>query len=76
LLGDSVLLRITGYAGPGVNITEAFKDGYVARVSQKRQPGWSRVYARVLTEGAIRHEDPVRLLDEVEAADMTAAAAR
>jgi MOSC domain-containing protein YiiM len=76
LLGDSVLLRITGYASPCVNITEAFKDGYVARVSQKRQPGWSRVYARVLTEGAIRHEDPVRLLDEVEAADMTAAAAR
>jgi MOSC domain-containing protein YiiM len=32
------------------------------------------VYTRVLMEGSISHHDPVRLLDEVEAADVTAVA--
>ena len=76
LLGEAVLLEITRYTSPCVNINRSFKDGDFARVSQKRHPGWSRVYARVLTEGSISHGDPVRLLDEVEAAQVTAAAAR
>jgi MOSC domain-containing protein YiiM len=76
LLGASVLLQITRYTSPCVNITRSFKDGDFARVSQKRHPGWSRVYARVLTAGSISHDDPARLLDEVEAADVTAVAAR
>jgi MOSC domain-containing protein YiiM len=76
LLGETVLLQITDYTSPCVNITRSFKEGYFARVSQKRHPGWSRVYARVLTEGTISHGDPVRLLDEVEAAEVTAAASR
>jgi MOSC domain-containing protein YiiM len=45
-------------------------------VSQKRHPGWSRVYARVLATGSIRPGDPARLLEEVEAAEVTAAASR
>ena len=76
LLGEAVLLQITRYTSPCANITRSFKQGYFGRVSQKRHPGWSRVYARVLTEGAINHGDPVRLLDDVEAAGVTAAAAR
>ena len=76
LLGEAVLLQITRYTSPCANITRSFKEGYFARVSQKRHPGWSRVYARVVTEGSINHGDPVRLLDEVEAAEVTAAAAR
>ena len=52
----------------------AFKDGDYARVSQKRDPGWSRVDARVLATGSIRQGDPVRLLDEAEAAEVTATA--
>ena len=76
LLGEAVLLQITRYTSPCANITRSFKEGYFARVSQKRHPGWSRVYARVLTEGSINHGDLVRLLDEVEAAEVTAAAAR
>ena len=56
--------------------TRAFKDGDYARVSQKRHPGWSRVYARVLATGSIRQGDPVRLLDEAEAAEVTATAFR
>ena len=54
----------------------SFKDGEFARVSQKRHPGWSRVYARVLVEGTIRQGDPVRLLDPIEAAEVSAAASR
>jgi MOSC domain-containing protein YiiM len=76
LLGEAVLLQITRYTSPCANITRSFKEGYFARVSQTRHPGWSRVYARVVTEGSINHGDPVRLLDEVEAAEVTAAAAR
>jgi len=76
LLGETVLLRVTRYTSPCMNIRRAFKDGDYARVSQKRHPGWSRVYARVLVPGSIRQGDPVRVLDEVEAAEVTAAAVR
>jgi MOSC domain-containing protein YiiM len=75
-LGKSVLLQVTRYTSPCVNITRAFEDGDYARVSQKRHPGWSRVYARVIVTGSIRPGDPIRLLDEVEAAELAAAASR
>ena len=61
-LGDEVLLEVTRYTSPCTGITAAFRDGAYARVSQKRHPGWSRVYTRVLTPGAIRLGDAVRLL--------------
>jgi MOSC domain-containing protein YiiM len=75
-LGESVLLQVTRYTSPCLNITRAFGDGDYARVSQKRHPGWSRVYARVVATGSIRPGDPVRLLDEVEAAEVGAVASR
>jgi MOSC domain-containing protein YiiM len=31
--------------------------GEYARISQKRHPGWSRVYTRVVREGTIRAGD-------------------
>ena len=61
-LGDEVLLEVTRYTSPCTGITAAFRDGAYARVSQKRHPGWSRVYTRVLTPGVIRRGDAVRLL--------------
>jgi MOSC domain-containing protein YiiM len=76
LLGDTVLLQVTRYTSPCLNIRGSFKEGEFARVSQKRHPGWSRVYARVLVEGTIRRDDPVRPLDESRAAELTAAASR
>jgi len=76
LLGQHVLVQVTRYTSPCLNIRGSFKSGDFARVSQKRHPGWSRVYARVLVEGTIRCDDPVRLLDELEAAELSAAAAR
>ncbi|HET7874795.1 MAG TPA: MOSC domain-containing protein [Methylomirabilota bacterium] len=67
LLADGVLAEVTRYTSPCFNITGAFKDGAYSRVSQKRHPGDSRVYARVLREGSIRRGDPVRLLSAAEA---------
>ena len=61
-LGRAVLLEITRYTAPCVNIRAAFRGGDYARVSQKRNPGWSRVYARVLEEGVIRPGDGVTLV--------------
>jgi len=63
LLGAEVLLEVTRYTSPCLNIAGAFVGRDYARVSQKRHPGWSRVYARVLVEGTIAAGDPVRLLE-------------
>jgi MOSC domain-containing protein YiiM len=62
LLGEDVVLEITRYTSPCVNIRAAFTAGGYARVSQKQHPGQSRVYARVVRAGTIRRGDPVRLL--------------
>ena len=61
-LGDEVLVEVTRYTTPCFKIKEVFKAGDFARVSQKQNPGDSRVYARVLRTGAIRAGDPIRLL--------------
>ena len=58
-----VRLEITAYAAPCGNITGSFVGGDIARVAEKRNPGWSRVYARVLVPGHIRVGDTVTLLD-------------
>ena len=62
LLGEDVLVEVTRFTSPCASIRTAFRGGEYARVSQKRHPGASRVYARVLRTGAIRRGDPVRLL--------------
>lgn len=67
LLGTVVLLQVTRFTSPCTNIAPCFTDGNYARVSQKRHPGWSRVYTRVLAPGTIRQGDPVRILSEAEA---------
>jgi MOSC domain-containing protein YiiM len=61
-LGADVLLEVTRYTTPCFNIRTAFVGGEFARVSQKRHPGWSRVYTRVLHEGVIRTGDPAVVL--------------
>jgi MOSC domain-containing protein YiiM len=67
-LGAGVVVEVTRYTSPCLNIAPVFRGRDYSRVSQKRHPGWSRVYARVLAEGALRAGDPVRLLDAREAA--------
>jgi MOSC domain-containing protein YiiM len=76
LLGERVLLQVTRYTTPCQTIKGAFKDGEFGRVSQKTHPGWSRVYARVLVDGMIHRDDPVRVLDEIQAAELGAAVSR
>ena len=49
----AVTLEITAYASPCATIRPSFADGNSNRVSQKKHPGWSRVYARVVGEGEI-----------------------
>ena len=52
-LGDQVLIEIAKYTSPCNSMEESFSDGNYARISQKANPGYSRVYARVLQTGRL-----------------------
>jgi MOSC domain-containing protein YiiM len=60
-LGAEVLLEIASFTNPCKTIKASFIDGEFIRIAQKLHPGWSRVYARVLSEGSIRFGDPVEM---------------
>lgn len=60
-VGDEVLLEVASFTSPCKTIRASFIEGHFARISQKLHPGWSRVYARVISEGAIRFGDTVQL---------------
>ncbi|MBD0268420.1 MAG: MOSC domain-containing protein [Cyanobacteria bacterium Co-bin8] len=60
-LGETVLLEVTDYAQPCRKNMRWFADRRFSRISQTHYPGSSRVYARVLVEGAIAPDDPVEL---------------
>jgi MOSC domain-containing protein YiiM len=55
----SVQLEFVSYTAPCVHNGRWFLNENFSRISQKKRPGWSRLYARVLTEGIIRTGDPV-----------------
>jgi len=61
-LGKDVLLEIVSFTSPCKTIKASFVDGRFSRISEKLYPGWSRVYARVLSEGEIRSGDPVEVI--------------
>ena len=61
VVGDAVALEIASFTKPCKTIQASFVDGNFVRISQKLYPGWSRVYARVITEGEIRSGDTVRM---------------
>jgi len=65
-LGDEVLLEVDSFTSPCKTIKGSFIDGKFVRISQKLHPGWSRVYARVLTEGEIRFGDHVEVIPTTE----------
>jgi MOSC domain-containing protein YiiM len=60
-VGDEVVLEIDSFTDPCKTIKGSFIDGKFVRISQKLHPGWSRLYARVLSEGQIHFGDPVEL---------------
>lgn len=51
--GHSVL-EIASYTAPCKTIRDSFSDKRYKRISEKINPGWSRVYARVIKEGRVR----------------------
>ncbi|MDP9200654.1 MAG: MOSC domain-containing protein [Gemmatimonadota bacterium] len=65
-LGEEVLLEVASFTRPCKTIRESFIDGKFVRISQKFHPGWSRVYARVLSEGKIRCGDSVEVTPPTE----------
>ncbi|HET9012908.1 MAG TPA: MOSC domain-containing protein [Gemmatimonadaceae bacterium] len=61
LVMGGVEVEVTGFAAPCRQIAQGFADGVFSRVGEKVNPGWSRVYARVLVEGEVAVGDPVTL---------------
>jgi MOSC domain-containing protein YiiM len=61
LIGVSVLIEVTSYAMPCRTIWRSFRLRRYGRISQKRNPGQSRLYARVLTGGPIAVGDAVKV---------------
>lgn len=57
-----VELEAVSYTVPCSTIRASFQGAAIKRISQKDHPGWSRVYARVLTTGVLRKGEPVRLI--------------
>lgn len=56
-IGDEVEIEVTHFTTPCNKNSRWFADGDISRMNQQIHPGKSRVYARVLTEGAIRPGD-------------------
>ena len=61
-VGESVVLEVTSFTTPCTKIGQSFLDGRFIRISQKVHPGWSRVYARVVSEGDVNLGDRVEVL--------------
>ena len=59
-IGETVELELTSYTTPCRYNACWFLGGEYGRISHKRHPGWSRLYAKVLREGTIRVGDRVR----------------
>lgn len=57
-LGD-VLVEITYDATPCKKIAGSFRDGEFTRIGQKVNPGWARLYVRVLEGGTLWVGQPV-----------------
>lgn len=58
-VGNEVKLEVLSYTSPCKHNACWFKDEDYSRISQKKHPGWSRVYARVLAEGVVKQGDKV-----------------
>jgi MOSC domain-containing protein YiiM len=58
-VGPDVQLEIISYTTPCDQNAQWFRDRDCKRISQKKNPGWSRLYAKVLREGVVRPGDEV-----------------
>jgi MOSC domain-containing protein YiiM len=64
LIGDDVEIEVTGYASPCWKNARWFSDGDFNRINNGVFPGWSRVYARVLSAGTVATGAPITVIDE------------
>jgi MOSC domain-containing protein YiiM len=60
-VGPDVQIEIMSYTTPCDKNARWFRDGDYKRISPKVNPGWSRLYARVLVEGLVRPGDAVEV---------------
>jgi MOSC domain-containing protein YiiM len=60
-IGPEVQLEVTSYTTPCSHNGRWFRDEDFSRMSQKLNPGWSRVYAKVLRGGVVRPGDAVTI---------------
>jgi len=60
-LGEEVILEVTQYTVPCNHLIPFLDHGQISRVSQSSHPGWSRVYARVVSNGKIKVGDRVEI---------------
>jgi MOSC domain-containing protein YiiM len=60
--GDEAVVEISSYTTPCRTIGASFAGGDYSRISQKKHPGQSRLYARVIRAGRLNVGQPVRLL--------------
>jgi MOSC domain-containing protein YiiM len=58
-IGESVHIELTSYCEPCRHNARWFIGGDYNRISYQHHPGWSRLYARVLSEGRVRQGDQV-----------------
>jgi MOSC domain-containing protein YiiM len=56
-------IEIADFTHPCKTISGSFTRGQFKRIAQKVHPGWSRLYARVLTPGHVAIGDPVEVID-------------
>lgn len=61
-VGPEVQVEIMSYTTPCDKNARWFRDGDYKRVSHKKNPGWSRLYAKVLREGLVRPGDAVTVM--------------
>ena len=60
-IGPEVRIEIMSYTTPCEKNAQWFLERDIKRVSQKMNPGWSRLYAKVLREGVVRPGDELVL---------------
>jgi len=58
-LGEDVHLEVTSFCEPCRRNAQWFQKGDYSRIAQGQHPGWSRLYARVLSEGLVQQGDRV-----------------
>lgn len=63
-VGEAVQLEIMSYTVPCRLNAQWFAKGEFSRISHKKHPGWSRLYAKVLAEGRVKVGDAVVVTSE------------